>query len=88
MALYSGDIKDELLPPNLQHGDSEVVWVTHDESIFYANDDDDKGWYEKAHPDLFKKGKRKVNYGVRFPLSMSCSHAIMISETIPMRLLD
>ncbi|KAF0688292.1 hypothetical protein As57867_020004, partial [Aphanomyces stellatus] len=34
-----------------------VVWVTHDESVFYANDDGGKVWTNAAHPDLPKKGR-------------------------------
>ena len=24
--------------------ETEIVWVSHDESIFYSNDDGEKGW--------------------------------------------
>lgn len=35
---------------------SEIVWVSHDESIFYSNDDGGKGWGSEDHPDIHKKG--------------------------------
>ena len=35
---------------------SEIVWVSHDESIFYSNDDGGKGWGSDDHPDIHKKG--------------------------------
>ncbi|KAF0740595.1 hypothetical protein Ae201684_003972 [Aphanomyces euteiches] len=36
----------------------EVVWVTHDESVFYANDDGGRGWSnDDERPDLHKKGR-------------------------------
>ena len=36
--------------------ESEIVWVSHDESIFYSNDDGGKGWGSEDHPDIHKKG--------------------------------
>jgi hypothetical protein len=35
---------------------TEIVWVSHDESIFYSNDDGGKGWGSEDHPDIHKKG--------------------------------
>ena len=57
MTSYAGDTMNEIFPPHLEDGKPEVIWVTHDESIFYANDDGGKGWYDKAHPDLIRKEK-------------------------------
>ncbi|KAH9115605.1 hypothetical protein LEN26_012972 [Aphanomyces euteiches] len=34
-----------------------VVWLTHDESVFYANDDGGMIWTNSAHPDLPKKSR-------------------------------
>ena len=36
--------------------ETEIVWVSHDESIFYSNDDGGKGWGSDDHPDIHKKG--------------------------------
>jgi hypothetical protein len=36
--------------------ENEIVWVSHDESIFYSNDDGGKGWGSEDHPDIHKKG--------------------------------
>ncbi len=57
MKFYSGDTEDYVESPHLNVDESEVVWVTHNESIFYANDDGSIGWSDKDHPDLLKKGK-------------------------------
>ncbi len=55
MTFYSGDTMSEAVPRTLEDGQSEVyIWVTHDEPIFYANDDGGKGWYDKTHPVLMK----------------------------------
>ncbi len=32
------------------------MWVSHDESIFYSDDDGGKGWSLEDHPDVHKKG--------------------------------
>ncbi|ETV79110.1 hypothetical protein H257_07846 [Aphanomyces astaci] len=53
MASYSGDAMDTVESPPAE----EVVWVTHDESIFYANDDGGMVWTNAAYPDLPKKGR-------------------------------
>lgn len=55
MRTYSGESMDQeelLVDPS-----NELVWITHDESVFYANDDGGKGWSSKSDPDLSKKGK-------------------------------
>ncbi len=47
----------------------EVVWVTHDESGFYANDDGDRRWSDKELLDLPKKGHgRSIMVVPRSPL--------------------
>lgn len=38
------------------YSETEIVWVSHDESIFYSNDDGGKGWCSDDHPDIHKKG--------------------------------
>ncbi|KAF0690235.1 Aste57867_18360 [Aphanomyces stellatus] len=55
MVSFSGPEMDVVEPPlDLSR---QVVWVTHDESIFYANDDGGRVWTNKAHPDIPKKGR-------------------------------
>jgi len=55
MRFYSGTGMDEESPPTAVDG-RKIVWVTHDESVFYANDDGGKGWSNDECPDLHKKG--------------------------------
>ena len=39
IAIYEGNNLDQIILPVLSHGIPEIVPVTHNESIFYANDD-------------------------------------------------
>ncbi|KAF0741541.1 hypothetical protein Ae201684P_017549 [Aphanomyces euteiches] len=56
MNTYDGDDMIDLIL-RLNRFDSEVVWVTHDESVFYANDDSGKLWTHEVHFDLPKKSR-------------------------------
>ncbi|KAH9129561.1 hypothetical protein AeMF1_000377 [Aphanomyces euteiches] len=56
MNTYDGDDMIDLTL-RLNRFDSEVVWVTHDESVFYANDDGGKLWTHEVHFDLPKKSR-------------------------------
>ncbi|RQM19376.1 hypothetical protein B5M09_013890, partial [Aphanomyces astaci] len=56
MKFYSGEdmaTVDLLTATN----EPEIVWITHDESVFYANDDGNKGWPQIDNHDLHKKGR-------------------------------
>ena len=44
MASYEGEKLDQVISPVLPHDIPEIVPVTHDELIFYANDDVVKAW--------------------------------------------
>ena len=56
MTTFGGDNMDVVCPPSdIMH--SEIVWVTHDESVFYANDDGGKLWTHELHRDLPKKSR-------------------------------
>ena len=44
MATYEGENLEQVILPVLPHGVSEIILITHDESIFYANDDVIKAW--------------------------------------------
>lgn len=57
MATWSGDMME--LKSKIEEGKDEIVWVSHDESIFYTNDDGSYGWGNEERPDLHKKGKGK-----------------------------
>jgi hypothetical protein len=56
MQFYSGQDMNDVQPPTSLDGPT-IVWVTHDESVFYANDDGGKGWSKDESPDLHKKGR-------------------------------
>jgi hypothetical protein len=56
MSTYSGEAM-EIEESPVETSSGQVVWVTHDESIFYANDDGGKVWTNASHPDLPKKGR-------------------------------
>jgi hypothetical protein len=38
--------------------ETEIVWVSHDESISYSNDNGGKGWGSDDHPYIHKEGNR------------------------------
>ena len=56
MRSFSGE-KMETDEPPVDSLAPEVVWVTHDESVFYANDDGGLIWSCTEHPDLPKKSR-------------------------------
>jgi hypothetical protein len=51
-----------------------IVWVTHDESVFYANDD---GWSDEIHSDLHKKGKGRSIMSLN-----TCTHAASSAQKL------
>ncbi|CAG8467208.1 5918_t:CDS:2 [Scutellospora calospora] len=44
MATYEGESMEQVVLPNLPSNISEIILVTHDESVFYANDGITKTW--------------------------------------------
>ena len=56
MVWWDGDEMEHSLE-RLNIEDSQIVWVSHDESVYYSNDDGGKGWGSEEHPDIHKKGK-------------------------------
>ena len=59
MKFYSGDDMENCSERN-DLENSEIVWVCHDESCYWANDDGGKGWSSEEHKDLHKKGHGKA----------------------------
>jgi len=53
---YEGENQDQIIPPKLAEGVSKVVFVTHDESTFYANDGKNDLWLEHGENYIRKKG--------------------------------
>ncbi|KAF0716714.1 Aste57867_2706 [Aphanomyces stellatus] len=56
MRFFSGDDMATIEPP-ITPDETKIIWVTHDESVFYANDDGGKGWSQADNHDLHKKGR-------------------------------
>ncbi|KAJ8098164.1 hypothetical protein POJ06DRAFT_258706 [Lipomyces tetrasporus] len=50
MREYGGEDCTEVILPNLDDGEHEIVQVTHDECYFNSNDDVAVTWTEKASP--------------------------------------
>ncbi|KAK9241586.1 hypothetical protein V1506DRAFT_550303 [Lipomyces tetrasporus] len=57
MREYGGEDCSEVIMPDLQDGDKEVVLVTHDECYFNSNDDVTITWTEKGESTIKKKGQ-------------------------------
>ncbi|KAJ8101608.1 hypothetical protein POJ06DRAFT_237718 [Lipomyces tetrasporus] len=57
MREYGGEDCSEVIMPDLQDGDKEVVLVTHDECYFNSNDDVTITWTEKGESTIKKNGQ-------------------------------
>ncbi|KAG2204123.1 hypothetical protein INT47_011606 [Mucor saturninus] len=53
---YAGNNEEEVLEPILDEGMKQIVFVTHDESTFYANDGKDDLWLLEGENHIRKKG--------------------------------
>lgn len=53
---YEGDEEEVVIEPVLKEGERKVVFVTHDESTFYANDGKNDLWLQQGENYLRKKG--------------------------------
>ena len=53
---YEGDQEENVLEPVLLEGEEKVVFVTHDESTFYANDGKNDIWSLEGESSIRKKG--------------------------------
>ena len=58
MAKYEGESM-ECVPPILEFNEKEIVFVTHDECIFYSNDGKRGVWAKSGELPLRKKGNGK-----------------------------
>lgn len=48
----------EEVPPELEEGEKEVIWINQDESLFYVNDDAGGTWLEADKNYIEIKGKQ------------------------------
>jgi hypothetical protein len=55
MEVYEGENMDVVVPPQLQAGEKRVVFVTHDESVFYSNDAKKVIWKKEGENELRPK---------------------------------
>lgn len=53
---YQGDDQEEVLEPLLKENEQKIVFVTHDESTFYANDGKEDLWLMDGENYIRKKG--------------------------------
>ena len=56
MDFYTGENEENILEPTLEDGDKKLVFVTQDESTFYANDGKNDLWLEDGENHIRKKG--------------------------------
>jgi len=57
MSQFEGDNLEIQINPSLKENEKEHVFVTHDETIFYANDGRKSGWAPNNEQPLRKKGQ-------------------------------
>ncbi|KAG2191293.1 hypothetical protein INT47_005117 [Mucor saturninus] len=56
MDFYAGENEENILEPELEDGEKKLVFVTQDESTFYANDGKNDLWLEDGENHIRKKG--------------------------------
>ncbi|KAI9329106.1 hypothetical protein BD770DRAFT_477956 [Pilaira anomala] len=54
---YEGEDMEKVLQPVLEDGEKKIVFVTHDESTFYANDGKREFWLKEDENYIRKKGQ-------------------------------
>lgn len=54
---YEGDNMETVLEPVIEQGKQKIVFVTHDESTFYANDGKNNLWLAEGETLIRKKGQ-------------------------------
>ena len=60
MPLFEGEDMDIRIDPDLSCGESLHVLVTHDESLFHANDGRRSGWGPEQEQPMRKKGQGRA----------------------------
>ena len=80
MARYEGE-EMEVIPPVLKPDERELILVTHDECIFYANDGKKRIWVDDGEMPLRKKGNGRSIMVSEF-LSEACGRLKLSEEEI------
>jgi len=57
MPLFEGEDMDIRIDPDLSSGENLYIFITHDESLFHANDGRKSGWGPEQEQPLRKKGQ-------------------------------
>jgi hypothetical protein len=60
MPVFEGEEMDVRIDPELSSGESLHILVTHDESLFHANDGSKSGWCPESEQPLHKKGQGRA----------------------------
>ena len=60
MPLFEGEDMDICIDPDLSLGESLHILVTHDESLFHANDGCKSGWGPESEQPIHKKGQGRA----------------------------
>jgi len=60
MPLFEGEDMDIRIDPDLSSGDNIHIFITHDESLFHANDGRKSGWGPEQEQPLRKKGQGRA----------------------------
>jgi hypothetical protein len=60
MPVFEGEDMDTRVDPDLSCGESLHILVTHDESLFHANDGRSSGWGPKQEQPILKKGQGRA----------------------------
>ena len=81
MATYEGEAMAKV-PPVL-NGDQELIFITHDECVFYSNDGKRKIWVPNGEMPLRKKGNGKPIMVSEF-ISEECGQLKLSNEEIRM----
>ncbi|CAG8725905.1 3842_t:CDS:2 [Cetraspora pellucida] len=84
MATYKGEAMVKI-PPVLNRGEKELIFITHDECIFYSNDGKKKIWVPNGEMPLRKKGDRRPIMVSEFILG-ECGQLKLSNDEIRMHL--
>jgi hypothetical protein len=60
MPLFEGEDMDIRIDPDISSGESLHILVTHDESLFHANDGRTSGWGPEDEQPIRKKGQGRA----------------------------
>lgn len=89
MPVFEGEDMDIRIDPDLSSGESLHVFVTHDESLFHANDGRRSGWGPEDEQPLHKKGQGRAIHVSEFlcetlgRLKLSDEQSAVVGDDFP-----